>query len=36
MNNSITTSLLKELGNHGMAEEFSSIIALPIHRRPTL
>lgn len=36
MNNSITTSLLKELGNHGMAEEFSNIIALPIQRRPTL
>ena len=36
MNNSITTGILRELGNHGMADEFSSIIILPIQRRPSL
>ena len=33
MNNSITTGILRELGLHGMAEEFSCIIMLPIQRR---
>jgi DNA replication protein DnaC len=36
MNNSITTGILRELGNHGMADEFSNIIVLPIQRRPSL
>jgi len=36
MNNSITTGILKELGLHGMAEAFSSIIMLPMQRRPSL
>ena len=36
MNNSITTGILRELGLHGMAEEFSCIIMLPIQRRPSL
>ena len=36
MNNSITASLLRELGNHGMADEFSNLIILPMQRRPSL
>lgn len=36
MNNSITVGILKELGNHGMAEEFSNIIILPMQKRPAL
>ncbi len=36
MNNSLTVTLLKELGNHGMAEEFSNIITLPMQKRPSL
>jgi DNA replication protein DnaC len=36
MNNGITTGILKELGLHGMADEFDRIIMLPIQRRPSL
>lgn len=36
MNNSITISLLKELGLHGMAEQFSDFIILPMQKRPSL
>ena len=36
MNNSITEGVLRELGNHGMADEFSNIIILPIQKRPSL
>ena len=36
MNNSITAGILKELGLYGMADAFSSIIMLPMQRRPSL